>query len=140
MMDGIWKVFSSRMRLDTAMIPLRTSKHGTSLRCSSAGRRRWEMTNLSDSASAARTCGCSSTENDVMSRSTALWALVALRVASTMCPVSAAVRARLTVSLSRRSPMTMTSGSSRSAARRARENELVLVPTSRWLMRQFLNG
>ena len=78
------------------------------------------MTYLSDSESEARIWGCSSTGKLEMRRSIAFGALVELSVPRTMWPVSAAVRASATVSLSRSSPMTMTSGSSRSAARSAR--------------------
>ena len=73
-------------------------------------------------------------------RSTALAAEVELRVPRTMWPVSAAVRASDTLSLSRSSPITITSGSSRSAARSARAKDCVSLPTSRWLTRQLLKG
>ena len=117
-----------------------TSKQATCLRCSLAGSSRWAITNLSDSESAVRTWPCSSAGKDEMRRSTAFAAEVELRVPSTMWPVSAAVRASETLSLSRSSPITMTSGSSRSAARSARAKDWVSEPTSRWLTRQFLNG
>ena len=98
------------------------------------------MQYLSDSESDARICGCSSAGKLERMRSMAFGALVELSVPRTMWPVSAAVSASEIDSLSRSSPMTMTSGSSRSAARSARANEPVCVPTSRWLTRQFLNG
>ena len=53
------------------------------------------------------------------------------RVAKTRWPVSAAVRARLIVSRSRISPTRMTSGSSRSAARRADGERLACASRSR---------
>ena len=58
-------------------------------------------------------------------RSTAFGAEVELSVPSTMWPVSAAVSASETLSLSRSSPITITSGSSRRAARSARANDWV---------------
>ncbi len=98
------------------------------------------MQYLSDSESEARICGCSSAGKLERMRSIAFGALVEFNVPRTMWPVSAAVRASETDSLSRSSPMTITSGSSRSAARNARANDSVCDPTSRWLTRQFLNG
>jgi len=56
------------------------------------------------------------------------------RVESTRWPVSAAMSAISMVSGSRISPSRMTSGSWRSAARRADENVGVSSPTSRWLI------
>ena len=56
------------------------------------------------------------------------------RVESTRCPVSAAVRAISVVSRSRISPTMMTSGSWRREARRARANDMVSNPISRWLI------
>ena len=70
----------------------------------------------------------------------ALAALGVLIVPSTRCPVSLASRAMRTVSVSRSSPMTMTSGSSRREALSAVWKERVWVPTSRWLMRARLRG
>ena len=125
MAEGIWKVFSSRIMLATATVFRSTSKPATCLRASFAGSRRWAITNLSDSESAARTCPCSSAGKEDRMRSTAFAAEVELRVPRTMWPVSAAVRASETLSLSRSSPITITSGSSRSAARSARAKDWV---------------
>ncbi len=62
------------------------------------------------------------------------------RVPNTRWPVSAAVSARRMVSRSRISPTRITSGSSRSAERRALENDSVCGPTSRWLIRHFFDS
>ena len=67
-------------------------------------------------------------------RSTDWAALGVWSVASTSCPVAAAVSASDMVSGSRISPTMMTSGSSRSAARSARAKLGEWRPTSRWVM------
>ncbi|CKT46381.1 Uncharacterised protein [Mycobacterium tuberculosis] len=59
---------------------------------------------------------------------------------NTRWPVSAAVMARRMVSRSRSSPTRIASGSSRSAERSAFENDSVIGPTSRWLIRHFLDS
>ena len=69
-----------------------------------------------------------------------LAALGVFIVPSTRCPVSLAASAMRTVSVSRSSPTTMTSGSSRSDALSAVANDSVCVPTSRWLIIAFLRG
>ena len=58
-------------------------------------------------------------------------------VPKTRCPVSAAVSAVSMVSRSRISPTKITSGSSRSAARRPVAKLPVSRPISRWLMTHF---
>ena len=75
-----------------------------------------------------------------MSRSIVLAALGVFMVAITRWPVSLAARAMRTVSVSRSSPTTMTSGSSRSDAFSAAAKERVCVHTSRWLTSAFLRG
>ena len=60
------------------------------------------------------------------------------RVAKVRCPVSAMRSADSTVSWSRISPMRTTSGSSRSAERRAFEKLWVSACSSRWLTMHFL--
>jgi hypothetical protein len=70
----------------------------------------------------------------------ALAALGVFMVPSTRCPVSPAETAMRTVSTSRSSPTTMTSGSSRSEPLSAVRNDLVVTPTSRWLIMAFLRG
>jgi hypothetical protein len=67
-------------------------------------------------------------------------ALLVWRVASTKWPVSAAESASEMVSRSRSSPITMTSGSSRSAARSARAKEPVCACTQRWFTRHRFEG
>ena len=64
-------------------------------------------------------------------------ALGACMVASTKWPVSAAERAVAAVSWSRSSPITITSGSSRSAALTPSAKEGVSDPTSRWFHYAF---
>ncbi len=61
-------------------------------------------------------------------------------VPRTRWPVSLAASAMRTVSVSRSSPTTMTSGSSRSEALSALANDRVCEPTSRWLIIAFLRG
>ena len=73
-----------------------------------------------------------------MMRSIAWGASLVCRVPNTRWPVSAMVRAIWIDSMSRISPMSRTSGSSRSAERRARSNEGLSSPTSRWLTADFL--
>ena len=101
-----------------------------------AGTSRCETTARSDSESIARTCACSFDGKAPMMRSTVRTALPVCSVASTRCPVSAAVSASEMVSRSRSSPITMTSGSSRSAPRSARAKLSVWRPTWRWLTTQ----
>ncbi len=73
-----------------------------------------------------------------MMRSTVLAASIVCSVESTRWPVSAASMAISIVSTSRISPMRMTFGACRSAARRARaKNVFVSEPTSRWFTVDF---
>ena len=69
-----------------------------------------------------------------------LAALDVCSVPNTKWPVSAAVIARRMVSRSRISPTRIASGSSRSADLSAAENDSVIGPTSRWLIRHFLDS
>ena len=71
-----------------------------------------------------------------MMRVTVWTAEFVCKVASVRWPVSAIRRAASTVSRSRISPISTTSGSSRNAARRAGAKPWVSVCTSRWLTRQ----
>lgn len=75
-----------------------------------------------------------------MMRSTVFGAEFVCSVPKTRCPVSAAVIPSPIVSLSRISPTRITSGSSRSAARSAAENDFVCVKISRWFTRHILFG
>ena len=80
-----------------------------------------------------RTWACCSGGKTSMIRST-VWAVDwVCRVAKTRWPVSAAVSAVETVSMSRISPTRITSGSWRSAARRPSEKVSASLPISRWL-------
>src|SRR5436309_2712223 len=65
-------------------------------------------------------------------------AVLVCRVPNTRWPVSAVSMAMATVSRSRISPTRTMSGSSRRAARSAREKELVWTWTSRWFTRQLM--
>ena len=73
-----------------------------------------------------------------MIRSIAWGASLVWRVAKTRWPVSAIVRAIWIDSRSRISPISSTSGSSRSAERRARSNEGLSIPISRWFTAAIL--
>ena len=73
-----------------------------------------------------------------MRRSTVEGASCVCSVAKTRWPVSAAVSAVPIVSRSRISPRRITSGSWRSAPRRASAKLVASVPISRWLTMQFL--
>ena len=97
------------------------------------------MTALSVPASIARTCwfmcgGKKSMIRLIVSGASTVWS-----VESTRCPVSAADSAVETVSSSRISPTRITSGSWRRTRRRARLNEAVSWPTSRWLITERLS-
>ena len=98
------------------------------------------MTAISDSDSIARTMSFSAAGNTSTTRSIVLAALEVCSVPKTRWPVSAAVSARRMVSRSRISPTRMQSGSSRSAERSALEKLSVCGPTSRWLIRHFLDS
>ena len=138
MMEGIWYVLPSRIRLDTAAVPTMISCAATrpappflrSSCCATTPRR------LSESI--ARTWCCRSPGKVSMMRSTVLCALLVCSVPNTRCPVSAAVSARAMVSRSRISPTRITSGSSRSAALSAVAKLSVCGPTSRWFTSAFL--
>ena len=91
-----------------------------------------------DSLSIARICACLSAGNCPIILSMVLYAVVVCRVPKTRWPVSAVSIAISTVSKSRISPISMMSGSSRSAARSAFLNPIVCLCTSLWLIRQFL--
>ena len=66
-----------------------------------------------------------------MTRLSVWVASVVCRVEKTRCPVSAALSAVSRVSMSRISPIRITSGSCRSTCRSAEANESVSLPTSR---------
>ncbi len=99
-----------------------------------------EITASSDSDSMVRTMSFSSEGNTSTTRSMVLAAELVCSVPNTKWPVSAAVSARRMVSRSRNSPTRTTSGSSRSADFSALANECVCGPSSRWLIRLFLDS
>ena len=115
----------SRIRLLTARLTISTSTAGDAAAAVGRGTRRCETTARSDSETMVRTWSCSSGGKAPMRRLMVRMALPVCRVASTRCPVSAAVSASEMVSWSRSSPSAITSGSSRRAARRARAKSSV---------------
>ena len=136
--EYICGTLASRIRLRIAGVQIMISCAATrpvpSLVLSSA----CEITARSDSDNIARTISFSSAGNTSMIRSMVLAAELVCSVPNTRWPVSAADIARRMVSRSRISPTRITSGSSRSALRRAFWNDRVCGPTSRWLIRHFL--
>ena len=85
-------------------------------------------------ASASRICFCWCGGKKSITRFTVSVASTVCSVESTRWPVSAAWIAARTVSVSRISPIRITSGSWRSAARSAARKSSVSLPTSRWLI------
>src|SRR5688572_9489431 len=138
--EYICATLASRIRLRIAGVPTMISCAATrpepSLVLSSA----CEITARSDSDSIARIISFSSAGNTSMIRSMVLAAELVCSVPNTRWPVSAAVIARRMVSRSRSSPTRIMSGSSRSAERSALANDKVCGPTSRWLIRHFLDS
>ncbi|MCY1360232.1 hypothetical protein D9M69_468490 [compost metagenome] len=99
-----------------------------------------EITACSDSDSIARIISFSSPGNTSMIRSMVLAADEVCSVPNTRWPVSAAVIASRMVSRSRISPTRIASGSSRRAERNALAKLSVIGPSSRWLIRHFLDS
>ena len=102
------------------------------------GRRLWHMMPSSTSDSCARTCDCWCAGKTSTMRLIVCDAEFVCSVANVRWPVSAMRSADSIVSRSRISPMSTTSGSSRSAARSAFANEWVSAWTSRWFTTHFL--
>ena len=100
----------------------------------------WEMMARRDSEIMERIMSFSAAGKTSTIRSMVLAADEVCSVPNTRWPVSAAVSARRMVSRSRNSPTRMTSGSSRKAERKALLNDKVCGPTSRWLIRHFLDS
>src|SRR2546427_6808557 len=100
MMEGIWKVLPSRIRLETAGVVRRISRAATRPPLSRL-HRVCEITPLSDSESITRICDCRSAGNWSMIRSTVEEAVVVCSVPNTRCPVSAVSIAIAMVSRSR---------------------------------------
>ena len=128
---GIWNMRSSRMRFATAGFTCRISAASTRPVPSTDGTSCWQTMVRSTLASTVRACSRCWIGNWSRMRWIVRSALLVCSVASTRWPVSAAVSAIEAVSRSRISPTTMTSGSSRSAARSAVEKSRVCAPTSR---------
>ena len=93
---------------------------------------RWLMTARSTAANCSRICFCSGGGKMAIMRLMVSTASRVCKVEKTMWPVSAACSAVPIVSRSRISPTRITSGSWRSEARSAVENEGVSTSTSRW--------
>ena len=127
------------MRLPTAGVFVRISIASTRPRPSLRGMSCWEMMPRRDSLTMTRICSRWSMGKTSSTRSSVRAALPVWRVPSTRWPVSEAVMASEMVSRSRISPTMMTSGSSRSAPRRAAPKDLVCVWTSRWVTWQPLD-
>ena len=98
------------------------------------GTSRWQMMPRSVPASASRTCFCWYGGKKSITRFTVSVASTVCSVDMTRWPVSAAWIAARTVSVSRISPIRITSGSCRSAARSALRKSWVSLPISRWLI------
>ncbi len=105
---------------------------------STHGRRRWLSTPARLSARRERTWACCSAGKKDRIRSTVCGAFTVCRVDITMCPVSVASSAAITVSASRISPIRITSGLWRRAWRRPSRKSRQSVPTSRWLITHSL--
>ena len=107
-------------------------------RPSTRGSSDWHRIPSSTIESCARTCGCWCAGKTSTIRLMVETAEFVCSVAKVKCPVSAIRSADSIVSRSRISPISTTSGSSRSAARSEFANECVSECTSRWFTRHFL--
>src|SRR5581483_7297773 len=136
MRSAIWWPRASRIACAIACVTIMRSVAGTSPPGSTAGSRTWTTIARSAPASWWRTCACWCGGKESRMRSIAIGALPEWSVEKTRCPVSAAVKAAANVSRSRISPTRMTSGLSRSAARRPAAKLSTSRPTSRWWIRQ----
>lgn len=138
--EYICAIFASRIRLRMAGVPIMISWAATRPAPSFVFISVWEITARSDSESIARTISFSAAGNTSTIRSMVFAADEVCSVPNTRWPVSAPESARRMVSRSRISPTRITSGSSRSALRRAFANDSVWGPTSRWLIRHFFDS
>src|SRR5882724_4112984 len=121
----------SRMLSFTAAVLMSTSHAGTRPLPSLVGTRRSDTTASSDVASKLRTASCSYGGKNEITRLIVCVASVVWSVEKTRCPVSAAFSAVSSVSMSRISPIRITSGACRSTWRNAALNDSVSFPTSR---------
>ena len=139
MAEYIWAILFSRIKLRIAGVPSMISCAATRppvCRLSSV----CETTACRDSDNIARIMSFSAAGKTSITRSMVFAAELVCSVPNTKCPVSAAVKAKRMVSRSRISPTKITSGSSRSAERRAGSKPKVCLCTSRWLIRLFLDS
>ncbi len=137
MMLSIWWVLPSRITVRIAGVAKRTSQAGNRPP-PTAGSSRWETIPSKLAANWVLICCCWSSGKTSTMRLTVWAAELVWRVAKTKCPVSAIVIAAAMVSKSRISPTKTTSGSSRSAERRAVFQERVSRYISRCSIRAFL--
>ena len=129
---SIWWVLLSRIRVRIPAFIIMTSAASTRPPCRQ-GSSCCVTTAFRLPASSRRICACCFSGNTSMMRFTVSAAERVCSVANTRCPVSAARIALEIVSVSRISPMRITSGSSRSTARIPSEKLSVSMPISRWL-------
>src|SRR5438270_88041 len=121
----------SRMLSAAAAVLMSTSAAGTRPRPSLRGTRRSETIAWSAVDKRCRISSCWCGGKNEITRLTVCVASVVCSVENTMCPVSAALSAVSSVSMSRISPIRMRSGSCRSTCRSAELNVSVSLPTSR---------
>src|SRR3989441_301510 len=121
----------SRMLSCTAAVLIRPSAAGTRPRPSLRGTSRSDTTACSAVESRCRISSCWCGGKNEITRLIVCVASVVWSVENTRCPVSAALRAVSSVSMSRISPIRITSGSCRSTWRSAELNDSVSFPTSR---------
>ena len=121
------------MRSATRPVFTRISSAGTRPP-STVGTSRWQTMPRRLAARPNLICFCWYGGKKSITRFTVSVASVVCSVESTRCPVSAAWSAARTVSVSRISPIRITSGSWRRAARSAARKSSVSLPISRWLM------
>ena len=119
-------------------VGIRTSMIMARPRPSARGRSAWQRMPSSTMESCARICGCWWDGKTSIIRLMVEVAELVCSVAKVKWPVSAMRKADSMVSRSRISPISTTSGSSRSAARSEFANEWVSAWTSRWFTRHFL--
>src|SRR5438270_387303 len=121
----------SRMFSCTAAVLISTSDAGTRPLPSLRGTRRSDTIACSAVESRCRTSSCWCGGKNEITRLIVCVASVVWSVENTRCPVSAALSAVSSVSMSRISPIRITSGAWRSTWRSAALNESVSFPTSR---------
>ena len=131
-------VLPSLTRLEIAMLLTRIS-HAMTRPLEALGSRRWQTIPRRLSATLPRIWVCWAAGKTSRSRLRVVAASLVCMVPITRCPVSAALTAISIVSRSRSSPITMMSGSSRSAPLSAVKKVFVWSPTWRWVTLQPLD-